>query len=209
MAKLKKLGSQSSVKPSSAAQKQIADAVPRIEHIAAAVLLWNQVLTVGERKRLGDKIQQAYAECGGTIGIWLTLRRGCRENAIIEINYHLGLINGTTRDWLRREFGLSGAAATPECHLEWCNETGELRLNDEVIRKIRRGVTNNVDVFLDAFQGDGWPQRIDDPLPRPRDVDASVRLRETVRSLNRGLQQIRFAADGRGEGITWEIIPTK
>jgi len=171
--------SKSPAAPSQKAVTELQEATLRVCHTYATQLLWDRVLTPGERKRLQVDLPTAYHECGGIVGIWCRLRGGCGENAVIEINHKLGLMSDTTREWLRREFGLSGGTVTPECHLEWCNETGELRLNDEVIRKIRRGVAANVDVVLDAFQEEGWPRRIDNPL-----TDSSDRLRETVRSLN-------------------------
>ncbi len=193
----------SPVVPSEKAVTELQEAVLRVEHFSAAQLLWDRVLTPGERKRLKGDLPTAYQQCGSTAGIWCELRGGCGKNAVIEINHKLGLMNDMTREWLRREFGLSDAKTTPECHLEWCNKTGELRLNNEVIRKIRRGVSKNVDVVLDAFQEEDWRQHIDNPL-----ADSSDRLRETVRSLNKRLQRIRFAADGSGKGITWKLIPT-
>lgn len=179
MPKLKRQRSQSPAVPSSNATVALSEAYLRIHHPQAAQLLWERVLTPGERKRLHGELPAAYHECGGTVGIWCTLRGGCKENAVIEINHKLGLMSDTDREWLRREFSLSGGTVTPECHLEWCNETGLLRLNNEVIRKIRRRGTANVDVVLDSFQEEGWPQRIDNPM-----TDSPSRLRETVRSLN-------------------------
>jgi hypothetical protein len=58
-----------------------------------------------------------------------------------------------------------------------------------------------------AFQEEGWPDRIHDPLPAVPDYPPKQRLRETVRALNANQQQalIRFHGDGTGEGIYWEL----
>jgi len=57
--------------------------------------------------------------------------------------------------------------------------------------------------ILAAFDEDGWPERIDDPLPRLRGSDASGRLGEAVRGLNRRQKHayVRFERDGTGTGV--------
>lgn len=64
----------------------------------------------------------------------------------------------------------------------------------------------NQEVVLSAFQEEGWPSRIDDPLcPRP-DQDPKRRLSDTIKCLNQKQtnEVIRFHGDGSGEGIVWE-----
>lgn len=81
----------------------------------------------------------------------------------------------------------------------WNKDTCVLTYRGKTIRRVRgRSVASNVPRILDAFEEDGWPERIDDPLP---DGKNPQRLRETIRSLNEGLKDIRFFADGSGEGI--------
>ncbi len=57
-----------------------------------------------------------------------------------------------------------------------------------------------------AFQEEGWPVRIDDPLPPVSESEPKQRLRETIRSLNRNQKErlVRFKGDGTGEGVLWE-----
>jgi hypothetical protein len=59
-----------------------------------------------------------------------------------------------------------------------------------------------------AFEEEGWPPRIDDPLPPSPEIDAKSRLRYTIKSLNKRQkkQLIHFMGDGSGEGIMWECI---
>jgi hypothetical protein len=64
-------------------------------------------------------------------------------------------------------------------------------------------VAKNVVKILDAFQEDGWPKRIDDPLQPSKDQQ---RLHEAIKRLNDNLDILRFRADGTGQGILWEII---
>jgi hypothetical protein len=64
------------------------------------------------------------------------------------------------------------------------------------------------EVVLLAFQRQGWPRRIGDPLPDEPGLDPKERVRETVKGLNRGLKSgtIRFHADGTGRGLLWEAV---
>jgi hypothetical protein len=62
-------------------------------------------------------------------------------------------------------------------------------------------------LILAAFEEDGWPRRIDDPLPVVPGIVAKDRLRTAIRDLNRNQQHpaIRFRGDGTGVGIIWEL----
>ena len=89
---------------------------------------------------------------------------------------------------------------------EWDRDRQELRLGQKIIKqfKVRAG---NQEAILAAFQEEGWPVRIDDPLsPRP-DMESKRRLHDTINSLNRNQKEflIRFAGDGTGQGIRWEL----
>lgn len=90
----------------------------------------------------------------------------------------------------------------------WVKESSTLLLDGEVIKQIRRpNQARNQIRILDAFQEESWPDRIDDPLPRPATGDDSRQLGEAVRSLKQGLQRITFRRDGSGEGVCWEFAP--
>ena len=63
------------------------------------------------------------------------------------------------------------------------------------------------EAVLAAFEEEGWPAAIDDPLiPQPAQ-DSKRRLRATLQSLNRNQQNrlIQFRGDGSGERILWEL----
>lgn len=59
-----------------------------------------------------------------------------------------------------------------------------------------------------AFEEEGWPPRIDDPLPPLAQLDPRRRLHDTIKALNRKQKRalLRFMGDGSGEGIRWEFI---
>lgn len=82
----------------------------------------------------------------------------------------------------------------------WDCLEGKLYWEGAVVREVVARA-KNMRAVLDAFQEEGWPSRIDDPMPGGAD---SQRLRNTVRDLNLGLEKLHFCADGTGEGIIWE-----
>jgi hypothetical protein len=85
----------------------------------------------------------------------------------------------------------------------WNKDLCELTYRGTVIRQVKRPkVAKNVVRVLDAFQEDGWPDRIDDPLAPSKNQQ---RLHETIKRLNDNLDVIRFRSDGTGQGIVWEL----
>src|SRR5262245_29734076 len=78
----------------------------------------------------------------------------------------------------------------------------------EILVKRFRVPADNQELILVAFEEQGWPGRIDDPLPRNGIADPSERLHGAIKRLNgcQAQQVLRFSADGRGKGIVWEAI---
>jgi hypothetical protein len=66
----------------------------------------------------------------------------------------------------------------------------------------------NQEKVLAAFQEEGWPPHIDDPLPPVADESPKDHLRDTIRSLNSSQKNrvLRFRGDGTGQGILWELV---
>lgn len=87
----------------------------------------------------------------------------------------------------------------------WIESVRELRAGQVLLKRFRTKAPTQ-EVVLAAFEEDGWPQRIDDPLAPQPFSDCKHRLRATIQSLNRFHEEpmIRFRADGSGEGIVWE-----
>lgn len=174
----------------------------RIQNPAGAEFLWDRVLTPGERKRLGNNLESAYQRYGGTVGLWLNVRGGTLQRAVVEVAYSLGLLVETDRRWLLRELEESLSKTAVPVVIEWDCKLGELRFNGELIRNVRTKMADNVVAVLDAFQDNGWVEQIEDPLSDRPDGQT---LRETIRSLNIGLERIRFFADGTSQGIRWHV----
>jgi hypothetical protein len=74
-----------------------------------------------------------------------------------------------------------------------------------IVKRYKWRATNQ-ELILSAFQEEGWPVRIDDPLKPSPVVHAKRRLSDTIKCLNRNqlLKLIQFRGDGRGQGVTWE-----
>lgn len=99
----------------------------------------------------------------------------------------------------------STGAGPPKPH--WDAEYNELRLGDQVVKAYKLPSPNQ-ETVLAAFEEDGWPPRIDDPLAPEPDIDPKRRLHDTIRSLNRNQKSklLRFMGDGTGEGIRWSLV---
>jgi hypothetical protein len=86
----------------------------------------------------------------------------------------------------------------------WNRERRELVLDGQVVKALRRPAPNQ-ELILQAFEEEGWPERIADPLPVLPGMPAKRRLHETIQSLNAGHDDrvLVFQGDGTGEGILW------
>jgi hypothetical protein len=86
----------------------------------------------------------------------------------------------------------------------WNVQTRELSWNGEIVKRFKWHAVNQ-EWILSAFQEEGWPERIDDPLPPQPDQDAKRRLSDTIKCLNRKQisELIHFRGDGTGEGVVW------
>jgi len=89
----------------------------------------------------------------------------------------------------------------------WDDQRHELRLGDVVVKKFKWRAANQ-EAILAAFQEDGWPARIDDPLSPVPESDPKRRLGDTIKCLNRKQQSslLRFSGDGTGEGVLWDVV---
>lgn len=65
--------------------------------------------------------------------------------------------------------------------------------------------------ILRAFERQGWPAWIANPIKPDHDKDDRQRLADAVRRLNDKHKKrlIRFRRDGRGTGVIWELVAKK
>lgn len=99
-----------------------------------------------------------------------------------------------------RTNGLAAETSAPS----WCADRQELRFRERLV-KVFRLPSPNQETVLAAFEEEGWPCRIDDPLPPVPDLDPKRRLHDTIKSLNRNQRSplVRFLGDGTGLGVRW------
>lgn len=90
---------------------------------------------------------------------------------------------------------------------EWDGDRKELRLDGIVVKRFKWPAANQ-ELILAVFQEEGWPAKIDDPLPSVAQQDPKRRLSDTIKCLNRKQVNpfIHFRGDGTGEGIVWELL---
>jgi hypothetical protein len=89
----------------------------------------------------------------------------------------------------------------------WDSSRRELRWLGELVKRYRLPAPNQ-EVILTAEEEEGWPSRMDDPLPRQPGQDPEQRLHDAIKNLNR--HQINhllvFERDGTGEGVQWRPL---
>ena len=87
----------------------------------------------------------------------------------------------------------------------WDGLRRELLVDGQVVKRFRVPAPNQI-AILAAFEEEGWPPRVFDPLPPQEEQDPKRRLHESIKALNghHRVRLIRFAGDGTGEGVLWE-----
>jgi hypothetical protein len=88
----------------------------------------------------------------------------------------------------------------------WDPRRRELRVGDYLVKRFRVPAENQ-ELILAAFQEEGWPDVIDDPLPPSPEIVPKRRLRDVITRLNGGQVTpiLRFCGNGNGEGVEWRI----
>ncbi len=90
----------------------------------------------------------------------------------------------------------------------WDAVRHELRVGGLLVKQFKLPSPNQ-ETILSAFEEEGWPPQIDDPLPPHPDQDPKRRLQDALKGLNRAQKNplIRFMGDGTGQGILWKYVP--
>lgn len=93
-------------------------------------------------------------------------------------------------------------------HPRWDRRGRVLWMGSVVVKRFRRTAPNQ-EMILAAFEEQGWPERVDDPLLVVPDMVAHERLHDTIKCLNRGVwpRLIYFRGDGTGKGVRWTHGP--
>jgi len=92
----------------------------------------------------------------------------------------------------------------------WDSDRRQLWLGNTLLKEYAQRASNQIAV-LTAFRSIGWAaRRIDDPLPailRELPGEPRLRLRETVKNLNRGIPKgtIHFWLEPDRDGVRWDF----
>jgi len=89
----------------------------------------------------------------------------------------------------------------------WDRKSRVLRVGSRVVKRYRLPSPNQ-ERILAAFEEEGWPASIDDPLPPVSGLCAKQRLHDTIKSLNARQEQrlLFFRGDGTGQRVCCELI---
>jgi len=100
----------------------------------------------------------------------------------------------------------NGQRSTARLVPEWDSARRELRVGGHIVKQFKQPAPSQ-ETILASFEEEGWPDRMDDPLPPQFGVCEKQRLHQTIVNLNRyqkaGL--IRFFGDGTGDGVCWQV----
>jgi hypothetical protein len=91
---------------------------------------------------------------------------------------------------------------------KWDPVRHELWFRGVLVKRFTRPAKNQW-LLLATCEELGWPDQVPDPLPRsPIGPDHSIRLRQTVRNLNRHQTNpiLRFVCDNTGRGVYWFAV---
>ena len=88
----------------------------------------------------------------------------------------------------------------------WDRTNRELWVGDRLVLRLTRRAKNQI-LILEAFEEEGWPAHIFDPLPGDP-TKKRKRLRNAIERLNASqlANLLRFHANGSGDGIRWELV---
>jgi hypothetical protein len=105
-----------------------------------------------------------------------------------------------------RSVPLGPGADSPRLLPDWDPQHRVLRIGPRVVKRFRFSARNQ-EAVLTAFQEEGWPPFVYDPLPGSASQDAKQRLHDTIKYLNRNQENrlIVFRGDGKGERVLWEL----
>ncbi|OAI57163.1 hypothetical protein AYO47_01835 [Planctomyces sp. SCGC AG-212-M04] len=87
----------------------------------------------------------------------------------------------------------------------WKKLPRELWYSNQLVKRYRVPAEAQ-ECILEAFQEEGWPACIDDPLPPKKGTLPARRLQDAIKSLNRNrvVKALRFHSNGDGIRVHWE-----
>ena len=100
---------------------------------------------------------------------------------------------------------IPSVSAPPAATPFWDRQRRVLTVGGRVVKQFRVP-SSNQEAVLVAFQREGWPACVADPLPPIASQLAKIRLHDTIKCLNAKQENrlIRFRGNGMGNGVLWE-----
>ena len=89
----------------------------------------------------------------------------------------------------------------------WDSVARVFRVGGNIVKHFKVPAANQ-ELILNAFQEEGWPSQIYDPLPPSDEIDPKRRLHDTINRLNRNQKThiIQFCGDGNGTAVSWRLL---
>ncbi len=86
----------------------------------------------------------------------------------------------------------------------WSAAERLLTVRGRVVKRFRQPAPLQ-ELVLTAFQEQGWPDWIDDPLQHAAGIKPKRRVHDTINNLNRFQEEgrVHFMGDGSGERVGW------
>lgn len=170
-----------------------------------ANILWNDVFTPDERRRLGDDLQTAW-ERHHTLGMWMLVKSySNRFLALVKLGVELEALSQLHAKSMLRAAGLKHTRSrrtSPK--IDWDRDLGRLTFDGQTIRNIKVfKIPSNVERILNAFQQAGWPSSVLNPLDDPLDPE---KLHQAIKELNKYKKYVRFSARGGASFVVWTIL---
>jgi hypothetical protein len=132
----------------------------------------------------------------------------CERSCFVLTPAGVALMSGEGIAWRKRGTAHEAPSEPPAPAKvpRWDAECRELRWGAMLVKRFRVPALNQ-ELILAAFEEEGWPPHLDDPLPQEANTDPKQRLQDTIKRLNRHQvnRLIHFRGDGSGTGILWEL----
>ena len=108
---------------------------------------------------------------------WMVLKKLVSETRLGDSSEPVFAITDSGLDFLNRQ---SRQKTKPQ----WIPEKRQLMFNGRLIKQFRVPSSNQETIFA-AFEEEGWPERIYDPLIPKKGIAIKRRVAETIKSMNR------------------------
>ncbi len=116
-----------------------------------------------------------------------------------------GSRTGTNRE---NRNGATASERRPPAIPHWDAAGRKLWFGKHLIKQFKVPAKNQ-ELVLAAFDEEGWPPCIDDPLPPHDDIDPKIRLHDTIIRLNRSHKHLRIRFHGNGNGLAVHWMRTR